>query len=52
MEKGISYPEKAVMTTAREHDRGQLEIMVDDKECMYVFDSRYVRLPALFIKIR
>ena len=38
MEKGTSYPEKAVITTANEHDRGQLEIMVDDKECMYVFD--------------
>lgn len=32
MEKRISYPEKAVMTTAKEHDRGQLEIMVDDKQ--------------------
>ena len=42
MEKGISYPEKAVMTTAKEHDRGQLEIMVDDKECMYVFDRGYL----------
>lgn len=42
MEKGISYPEKAVMTTAKAHDRGQLEIMVDDKECMYVFDRGYL----------
>lgn len=42
MEKGISYPEKVVMTTAKEHDRGQLEIMVDDKECMYVFDCGYL----------
>ena len=42
MEKGESYPEKAVMTTAKEHDRGQLEIMVDDKECMYVFDRGYL----------
>jgi len=32
MEKGTSYPEKAVMTTANEHDRGQLEVMVDEKE--------------------
>ena len=30
------------MTTAKEHDRGQLEIMVDDKECMYVFDRGYL----------
>ena len=36
MEKGTSYPEKAVMTTAKEHGRGQLEIMVDDKACMYL----------------
>ena len=42
MEKGSSYPEKAVLTTAKEHDRGQLEIMVDDKECMYVFDRGYL----------
>jgi IS4 transposase len=42
MEKGTSYPEKAVITTAKEHDRGQLEIMVDDKECMYVFDRGYL----------
>ena len=42
MEKGLSYPEKAVMTTAKEHDRGQLEVMVDDKECMYVFDRGYL----------
>jgi IS4 transposase len=42
MEKGISYPEKAVMTTAKEHDRGQLEVMVDEKECMYVFDRGYL----------
>ena len=42
MEKGSSYPEKAVLTTAKEHDRGQLEIMVDDKECMYVFDCGYL----------
>ena len=42
MEKGTSFPEKAVMTTAKEHDRGQHEIMVDDKECMYVFDRGYL----------
>jgi len=42
MEKGISYPEKAIITNAKEHDRGQLEIMVDDKECMYVFDRGYL----------
>lgn len=42
MEKGLSYPDKAVMTNAIEHDRGQLEVFVDDKECMYVFDRGYL----------
>src|SRR5699024_11482024 len=42
MEKGISYPERAVRTKAREHNRNQLEVMVDDKECMYVFDRGYL----------
>ena len=42
MEKGASYPEKAVITNAKEHDRNQLEVMVDDKECMYVFDRGYL----------
>lgn len=42
MEKGSSYPEKAVITKASEHDRGQLEVLVDDKECMYVFDRGYL----------
>ena len=42
MEKGCSYPDKAVLTNAVEHDRGQLEVLVDDKECMYVFDRGYL----------
>jgi len=42
MDKGISYPEKALITTAKEHDRNQLEVMVDNKECMYVFDRGYL----------
>jgi IS4 transposase len=42
MEKGTSYPEKAIITTAKEHDRNQLEVMIDDKECMYVFDRGYL----------
>jgi IS4 transposase len=42
MEKGTSYPEKVVLTTAKEHNRGQLEVMIDDKECMYVFDHGYL----------
>ncbi|WP_400247462.1 IS4 family transposase [Niallia sp. JL1B1071] len=42
MEKGFSYPDKGVLTNAIEHDRGQLEIFIDDKECMYVFDRGYL----------
>ena len=42
MDKDTVYPEKAVMTTAKEHDRNQLEVLVDDKEAMYVFDRGYV----------
>lgn len=37
-----AYPDKAIMTTAVEHDRNQLEVLVDDKEAMYVFDRGYV----------
>jgi len=42
IEKGCSYPDKAVLTNAKEHDRGQLEVLVDDQECMYVFDRGYL----------
>ncbi|RKI97983.1 IS4/IS5 family transposase, partial [Butyricicoccus sp. 1XD8-22] len=42
MEKGCSYPDQAVLTNAKVHDRTQLEILVDDKECMYVFDRGYL----------
>lgn len=42
MEKGCSYPDQSVLTNANEHDRGQLEVLVDDKECMYVFDRGYL----------
>lgn len=42
MDKGTSYPDKAVLTNAVEHDRNQLEVLVDDKECMYVFDRGYL----------
>ena len=42
VEKGCSYPDKAVLTNAKEHDCGQLEVLVDDKECMYVFDRGYL----------
>ena len=42
MEKGLSYPDKAVLTNAIEHDRGQLEVFIDDQECLYVFDRGYL----------
>ena len=42
MDKDNVYPEKAIITTAKEHDRNQLEVLVDDKEAMYVFDRGYV----------
>ncbi|MCT6913485.1 MAG: IS4 family transposase, partial [Acinetobacter baumannii] len=42
LEKGCSYPDQAVLTNAKEHDRGQLEVLVDDKECMYVFYRGYL----------
>ena len=42
MDKDTVYPEKAIITVAKEHDRNQLEVLVDDKEAMYVFDRGYV----------
>ncbi|MUV36327.1 putative transposase [Lentibacillus sp. JNUCC-1] len=42
MEEGHSYPDQAVITNAVHHDRGQLEVLVDDKACMYVFDRGYL----------
>lgn len=42
MEKGTSYPDQAIITNAIEHDKNQLEVLVDDKECMYVFDRGYI----------
>ena len=48
MEKGISYPEKAVLTNAKVHHRNQLEVMVDDKASMYAFDRGWLsRLGAI-----
>jgi len=38
MDKDTVYPDKAVMTVASEHDRNQLEVLVDEKNAMYVFD--------------
>ncbi|WP_246218531.1 DUF4372 domain-containing protein, partial [Litoribacterium kuwaitense] len=42
MDKDTVYPVKAIITTAKGHDRNQLEVLVDDKEAMYVFDRGYV----------
>lgn len=42
MDKETVYPEKAVITNAIEHNRNQLEVLVDDKDAMYVFDRAYV----------
>src|SRR5699024_11827667 len=42
MEQGLSYPVQAVITNAAEHDRGQLDVLIDDKACMYVFDRGYL----------
>ncbi len=44
MEKDCSYPDKTVLMNAIEHDRGQPEVLVDDKECMYVFDRGYLNM--------
>src|SRR5699024_5656346 len=41
MGKDNVYPAKAIMTTADEHDRNQLEVLVDDKEAVYVLDRGY-----------
>ena len=42
MDEDNVYPDKVTMTTADEHDRNQLEVLVDDKDAMYVFDRGYV----------
>lgn len=42
MNKDTVYPEKVTITPAKEHDRNQLEVLVDDKEAMYVFDRGYM----------
>lgn len=41
-EKGSHNPDKEVRTNAKVHDRDQLEVLVNDKEAMYVFDRGYV----------
>ncbi len=46
MENGTTFPEKATITPANVHDRTQLEVLVDEKEAMYVFDRGYVDYEA------
>lgn len=35
-------PEKLVVTPAKQHDRQQLDTLVDNTDCMYVFDRGYL----------
>lgn len=42
MDKHMTYPDQLTMTGAKEHDRGQLEVLVDDPNAMYVFDRGYL----------
>src|SRR5699024_4137108 len=42
MDKDTVYPDKTTMTVASEHDRNQLEVLVDEKDAMYVFDRGYI----------
>src|SRR5690625_1615290 len=42
MDKNTVYPDQATVTNAKEHDRNQLEVHVDDKDALYVFDRGYV----------
>jgi IS4 transposase len=42
MEDGTTYPNKAVITPAKEHDRNQLEVLADEKVVTYVFDRGYL----------
>lgn len=42
MEKGLSYPDQATLTNATCHDHGQLEVFIDNKESLYVFDRGYL----------
>ncbi|MFA8440207.1 IS4 family transposase [Pueribacillus sp. YX66] len=42
MDKHTLYPDQLTMTPAKEHDRNQLEVLVDDPNAMYVFDRGYL----------
>lgn len=36
------YPEKVVITSAKSNDRTQMDVLIDEKGAMYVFDRGYV----------
>lgn len=36
------YPEKAIMTPAKPHDRSQMDVLIDEEGAMYVFDRGYM----------
>lgn len=42
-QNGYSYPERAILTTARKSDKSQLdELLITDPNALYVFDRGYV----------
>lgn len=42
MDQHMTYPDQLTITPAKEHDRGQLEVLIDDKNATYVFDRGYI----------
>ncbi|WP_053083774.1 transposase [Rubeoparvulum massiliense] len=42
MDQHMTYPDQLTITPAKEHDRGQLEVLIDDKNATYVFDQGYI----------
>jgi len=34
--EGLSCPDQAVITNIKEHDRGKVEVLVNDQSCMYI----------------
>lgn len=39
--KELSYLDKATLTNVTRYECGWLEVFIDDKECLYVFDRGY-----------
>lgn len=42
VEENMVMPEKVVITSAKPNDRTQMEVLIDEKGAMYVFDRGYV----------